>query len=87
MLLIVSGVVGFIGSIVSIWVELGYGGVIVSIGIAFIFFILGYKFFIKPLPENIKPSKVEIVTHGDQSPGMVAGNFKVNLHERPRNKN
>ena len=87
LLLIVSGVIGFIGSIVSIWAELGYGGLIVSIGIAIIIFILGYKYFLKPTHDNITPSKVEIITQGDQSPGIVAGNFKVNMHERPRNKN
>jgi len=87
MLLIVSGVIGFIGSLVSIWAELGYIGVIISLGIACLAFILGYKLFATSSNEESNPPKVKIVTHGDQSPGIVAGNFKVNMDERPRNKN
>jgi hypothetical protein len=50
-------------------------------------FVFGYKFFVKHPLEDTKNPNVEIVTHGNQSPGIVVGNYEVKMHERPRNKN
>ena len=82
-----SGIIGVIGSLVSIWSVFGYFGIIVSITISLILLIIGYKFYTESSQEERQSVNMNIVTHGNQSPGVVTGNYQVFKNERPRTKN
>jgi len=84
---VINTVIGFIGSIISIQSEIGVFGVIASIGLAIGIFIVVYIFYIIPYSEEISPSDAKITTTGNQSPGIVIGDYEVNINERPRNRN
>lgn len=87
LLIVINAVIGFIGSLISIQSTIGFIGVIASIGLAIVIFVVGYVFYIIPYPEETTPSDVKISTKGNHSPGIVMGDYKVKINDRPRNRN
>jgi hypothetical protein len=86
LLIVINAVIGFIGSLISINSAIGLIGIIASICAAIVIFIVGYFFYIIPCSEEITPSDVKISTKGNHSPGIVMGDYKVKINDRPRNR-
>lgn len=84
--IIIGSVIGFIGSLASIFSVLGYSGCIVSIITAIICYFIAIKFFRDSLNEYMYPG-IKVKTHGNQSPGIVGGDYRVNVDDGPRDKN
>lgn len=76
-------VIGIIGSFITIYTAVGILGFLISFIIAGICWLISFKLYRDSSNDNVVNPNINIKTHGNQSPGIVGGDYKVVKNERP----